>query len=449
MKFAGLFSRWSAGRIDTTILLIGTFAVGMFLGGSVPATPKRPDFELAAARIDPSCVGVVTQAGGTVRDRGAGFVLRSGGLVVTAAHVVAGGGPIAVRLASGEETAARVVGVDEVADVAVLRIDAEPPAIVAAPAGSIGRGDPVAAIGDPLGYAGTLTVGHLSTMARAYGETSPYDLIQHDAALNPGSSGGPLIDRDGRVVGMNVAIADGSRRHVGIGLALPIAVVERVADRLVGEGFAARVRLGARLRGTEALAGAIPDLPAGVVIEEVDPRSAAARAGLAAGDVVVAADEVRLSGPRDLARALEGKRVGDPVRLRLRLRAGEGEREVTVRLGIAPREEAGAAAGETVELDLGLGVVAGRITTVRADGPAESAGLAVGDEVLAIGGRRTEGEDTAVLLRRAETSAGPGGVALLVRRDEKTRWVVLGPRGRLDGEAPFGSNAEALSSHLF
>ena len=445
MNSADLTDRRSPRRIDTTILLCGVFAAGIFLGVSVPAEPVRVDFARATARVDPSCVGIVTRESGTARDRGAGFVLRAGGVVVTAAHVVAGAGPIGVRLANGEEKPARLVGVDGLADVALLRIDADPPPIAAAPAGAVGRGEAVAAIGDPLGYAGTLTVGHLSTPARSYDEASPYDLIQHDAALNPGSSGGPLIDREGRVIGMNVAIADGARRNVGIGLALPISVVERVADRLESEGPATRVRLGARLRGSEALRGAMPGLPTGVVVEAVDPGSAAAKAGLAAGDLVVAADEARLAGPRDLARVLEAKRVGDP--LRLKVANGDGEREVSVRLGLAPREERAAAVVEAT--DLGLELTEGRIATLRAEGPAENAGLAVGDEILAIGERRVAGETGASLLRAAEATAGPGGVALLVRRDDKTRWVVLGPRGRLDGEAGFGSNAEALTSHLF
>ncbi len=445
MNSADIHSRRPVWRIDTTILLLGAFATGLLLGGTAPAEPVTPDFVRAAARVDPSCVGIVSRESGTARDRGAGFVLGAGGVVVTAAHVVVGAGPIAVRLANGEETPARLVGVDEVADVAVLRIDADPPAITAAPAGAVGRGDPVAAIGDPLGYAATLTVGHLSTAARPYGETSPHDLIQHDAALNPGSSGGPLIDREGRVVGMNLAIADGARRHVGIGLALPIAVVERVAGRMANEGFAPRLRLGLRLRGAEALRGAIPNLPAGVVVEAVEPRSAAARGGLAAGDLLVAADGVRLTGARDLARALEAKRVGDP--LRLGVRVGDDEREVILRVGIAAANPEEPAVPETV--DLGLDIAAGRIATVRPEGPAESAGLAVGDEVLAIGMRRLTGEEGSSAVRDAEATAGPGGVALLVRREEKTRWVVLGKRGRLDGDAPFGSNAEALSSHLF
>lgn len=435
---------------DPSVLLLGVLALGLVAlpGRAAPVFPGEPDFAAAADRVDPSCVGVVLRDGGEVRERGAGFVLRPGGLVVTAAHVVDRPGEIRVRLADGRETGARLIGLDDLADVALLRIAEEALPVTAAPAGGLRRGDPVAAVGDPLGFSATLTVGHVSATARPWGETSPFDMIQHDAALNPGSSGGPLVDREGRVVAMNLAIADGARRHVGIGLALPMPVVEAVADRLLREGSPMRPRLGARLRGAEALRPAIPSLAAGVVVEAVEPRSPAAEGGLAPGDLVVAADGAPLAGPRDLARALEGKRIGDT--LRLTLHEASGGRTATLHLAVAPADLPPAAPVEPVVLGVTVAPGAGsRITAVGAATAAEAAGLGVGDEILAVGDRRTAGEDVAALLAAAETTAGPSGVALLVRRGEATRWLVLGPHGRLDGEAPFGSNAEAFSSHSF
>jgi S1-C subfamily serine protease len=432
------------------VLLLGTIALLALLFGArpAPAAGSPVDFAAAAQRVDPSCVGILGRGSGRSGDRGAGFVLRPGGVVATAAHVVAGLGEVAVRLPDGGEVAARVIGVDELSDVALLRIPADPPPVIAAPAGALRRGEPVAAIGDPLGFAGTLTVGHVSSPARPFDETSPYDLVQHDAALNPGSSGGPLIDAEGRVVAMNVAIADGARRHVGIGLALPIAVVERIADRLLADGGLARPRLGLRLRAAATLRSAIPSLAAGIVVEAVEPASPAAAAGLEPGDLLVAAAGRPLERPRDLARALETLRPGDDIRLTTR--AGEGERTVTVRLAAAARPQPATETAEAVALGLALEPGASRrIAAVAPDTPAGSAGLAVGDELLAVAGRRVDGEGGASLLREAEAAPAPGGVALLVRRGDTTRLVVLGPRGRLDADAPFGSNAEALSSHLF
>jgi S1-C subfamily serine protease len=450
VTFQTAFRISSTRRFDPTVLLLGALALAAVLFGVRPGAAAAPpiDFAVAAERVDPSCVGILGRGTGRSGDRGAGFVLRPGGIVVTAAHVVAGVGEIGVRLADGGEVAARVIGVDELSDVAVLRVPADPPPIAVAPAGTLRRGAAVAAIGDPLGFAATLTVGHVSSPARPFDETSPYELVQHDAALNPGSSGGPLIDAEGRVVAMNVAIADGARRHVGIGLALPIEVVERIADRLLADGALARPRLGLRLRAAATLRSAIPSLAAGIVVEAVEPASPAAAAGLEPGDLLVAAGGRRLERPRDLALALETLRPGDE--LRLTTREVEGERTVTVRLAAATRPQPSAEAPEAVALGLDLEPGASRrIAAVAPDTPAGSAGLAVGDELLAVSGRRVEGEGGASLLRAAEASPAPGGVALLVRRGDTTRLVVLGPRGRLDADAPFGSNAEALSSHLF
>ncbi|MCE1238088.1 MAG: trypsin-like peptidase domain-containing protein [Hyphomicrobiales bacterium] len=399
---------------------------------------------IATTRIDAATVGILV--GDERGSRGAGFVWRTGGAIVTAAHVVEGGGDIRVRLPDGRVSAARVLGVDDVADVALLRIDGDPPVPTFARSERLRRGDLVAAVGDPLGFAGTLTVGHVSTPARRWGETSPYDLIQHDAALNPGSSGGPLVDASGDVVGMNLAIADGARRHVGIGFALPIEVVDRIAARLLAEGFVARPRLGLRLRPASSLRATIPTLADGLVTEAVDAGSPAAAAGIAPGDVIVAVDGQRMTASEDLVRLLETKRPGDV--LRLDLGAAQGVRTVVLGRRSSPTRALRVAAREAFDPGLSFASeTGGRIATVVPGGPAETAGLAVGDEILEIGEHRLDGADSARLL--AEAAAGSGGVALLVRRAATTRWVVLGPHGRLDVEAPFGSNAEARTSRLF
>lgn len=434
-------------RSSSRALLLGVVVAASL--ATIPVAARAAgapvDFTAAAARIDRSVVGVGPVDANSQRNRGAGFVLP-GGRVVTAAHVVAGVDEVRLRLPDGRQTPARVIGRDELSDVALLRTSADLVPATPAPAGSLRRGAPVAAVGDPLGFSATLTVGHVSTPARPWGETSPWDLVQHDAALNPGSSGGPLVDAEGRVVAMNVAIADGARRHVGIGLALPIEVVTAIAERLAREGDIPRPRLGLRLRATEAL-GPAADLPAGVVIEAVEPGSPAVDAGLTAGEVVTAVDGTPVASARDLARLLEPKRPGDTLRLTLR-DTGAG-RHVSLALAAPPRPPTEAVA-ETSPLGLAMEAAPSRrIAAVSPDGAAEAAGLAAGDEVLAIAGRRVGEGDAAERLRAVEASARPGGVALLVARGDKTRWVVIGPNGRLDCEAPFGSNAEALSSHSF
>jgi len=409
------------------------------LGGDPPAAAEDA-FAAAARRIDGSVVGIL-RAGTSC---GAGFVWRGGGLVVTAAHVAAAAGEIRVRTADGREWAARPIGSDDVSDVALLRIDADPPPAPQAPADAVRRGDAVAAIGDPLGFSATLTVGHLSDPARRFGDTSPYDVLQHDAALNPGSSGGQLIDRDGRVLAMNLAIADGGRRHVGIGFALPIAVVDRIAARLLAEGEIARPHLGVRLREAAALRAAIPRLADGLVVEAVEPGSPAT--DLAPGAEILAADGIRLRSLVDLARLLDARRPGDTLRLTL----ADGERSVV--LGRRPPPAAPPRTRGVTPFSPGFALDPdgrGRVAAVAPSGPAAAAGLAVGDEILSIGDRRLAGADGPKILAEAVRGGGAGGLALLVRRGGDTRWLVLGPQGRLDVDAPFGSNVEARTSHSF
>ncbi len=409
------------------------------------ATPAPGDgFVAAATRIDASGLGLTTEGPDGHRNYGAGFALRRGGLVATAAHLVERAHRITARLPDGREVAADLVGADPLSDVAVLKISADLPTVTPAPAAELRRGAEVAALGDPLGFGGTLTVGHLSSPARPWGETTPYDFLQHDAALNPGSSGGALIDRTGRVIGMNVAIADGARRNVGIGLAVPIALVERIADRLIRDRALPRPTLGLRLRDTATLRHPIPTLTGpGAVIEAVEPGSPAALAGLTVGQIVVAAEGQPIRGVRDLARALEPKSPGD--RFRLAVITGDDVRgiEFTLTPNPPPKSLADPAPGAPLGLELEAGWPT-RIRSVQVDSPAALAGLGAGDEILSIGLRRldargVDGPDV--------PTAGPEGVALLVRRGDLTRIVVLGRHGRLDDDAPFGSNAEAAGSH--
>lgn len=432
--------RRRAGRFA---VVVAASILGPSAGGEASAGPSSVgDFAAAAARIDRSSVGLVVEDRDGRREWGAGFALRRGGIVVTAAHVVRTARRVGARLPDGRVVAAEVVGADDLSDVAVLRLPLDLPPVAVAPLPR--RGAPVVAVGDPLGFSATLTAGHVSHPARPWGATNPYDMVQHDAALNPGSSGGALADRAGRVVGMNVAIADGSRRNVGIGLAVPIAVVARIADRLAHDGDLQRPALRMRLRDNATLRAAIPALTGpGAMIESVEPDAPAAAAGLAAGQIVVAAEGRPVRDVRDLAVALEPKRPGD--RFRIVVMVGDDARAIDFVLGgVTPLPApASAEADEPLGLDLDAGAPP-RIRSVAAGSAAEGAGLATGDEILSIGLGRADADR---LDRSLGSGAGADGVALLVRRGERTRWVILGRHGRLDGEAPFGSNAEATGSH--
>lgn len=417
--------------------------------GDAPAVAV--DFTRAAQRIGVSVVDLEVTGRDGRRRFASGFAYRPDGWIVTAEHAVADARRIVARLPDGRRVEARDVAADALADVAVARLPKAATLVPVAFADTTPmRGRPVAALGNPLGYGGSLTVGVVSAIDRDGGPDTPYDMLQHDASLNPGSSGGPLIDATGAVLGMNVAIPDGARRDVGIGLAVPADVVRRIADRLVTGGDLARPRLGLRLRDASALRDAIPALVGeGVIVENVEPGSAAARAGLKAGRLVVAAEGRPVRTTRDLARALEPKAPGDHFRVVVL----DGDAAQTLEFALDGRPAtAPRPAADAVAPRWGLTFAADEttITAVAADSSADVAGLRPGDRLRAVGLTRIGADHPggSTLDAAIRAAADGSGVALLVERDGATRWLVLDSTGRLDTMAPFGSNSEAAASVL-
>ncbi len=195
----------------------------------------RPDTEAAARAILPSVVQV--QAG---RSTGSGFVIDASGHVMTNAHVVDGVSRAVLLLGDGRRVTATVVGGDEDEDIAVLRVDGDAPgAARLGTSASLQIGQPVIAVGSPLGLSGTVTAGVVSAVdrtSRLGGADRP--MVQTDASINPGNSGGPLVDLQGRVVGVNTAIATTSARsgNIGIGFAVPIDRAVQVASTIIAGG---------------------------------------------------------------------------------------------------------------------------------------------------------------------------------------------------------------------
>jgi serine protease Do len=275
------------------------------------------------------------------RGGGSGVVITPDGFMLTSAHVVEGrrGGRPRIRAAftDGREVDARVVGTDPLSDLALLRAEGEAhrPAELG-DAAQLRVGQLVVAIGNPHGFAGSVTAGVVSALGRSLptrsGQTTRIvdDVIQTDAALNPGNSGGALVDGTGRVVGINTAVAG-----VGLGLAVPInATTRAVISALMRDGRVRRAWIG--------IAGGTRPLPPrvaaaigrdrGVEVVEVSPASPAAAAGLRPEDLVVAIDGVPVRGVDDMHRVLTADHIGR--RSELTVMRGSGER----RLAITPRE---------------------------------------------------------------------------------------------------------------
>ena len=277
----------------------------------------------ASEKISPSVVKIdVAQAGrsrsGEPHERqggGSGFVFTPDGLILTNSHVVHGATRIQVSFSDGHRFPAHTIGDDPATDLAVIRIDA--PQIVAAPLGDSQKlrvGQLAIAIGNPYGFQYTVTAGVVSALGRSlrsYSGRLIDDVIQTDASLNPGNSGGPLVSSDGRVVGVNTATIMGAQ---GLCFAIGINTAKFVAGRLLRDGRIRRAYIGVEAQTAPLHRRLIRfyDLPqeSGVIVSAVTPDSPAQRAGLREGDVIVALDGEPVAGVDDLHRLLTDARVG-------------------------------------------------------------------------------------------------------------------------------------------
>jgi Do/DeqQ family serine protease len=273
---------------------------------------------------------------------GSGVIVREDGLIVTNHHVIEDAKEIMVVLADRREYKAEVLGDDDTADLALLRIGVGMERLPTLPMGDSDQlevGDLVLAIGNPFGIGKTVTSGIVSALARTTPEIgSDLSFIQTDAAINPGNSGGALVTLDGRLVGINTAIfTQGGGGSIGIGFAIPVNLVEaliRSVER--GGDELARAWLGARTRPVDSALATTLGLrrPVGVLVSEVHPDGPAARAGLAQGDVVLAVDGAEVVDARGLNFRLAIGQVGQNADLEV-WRDGE-RRTMTLALETPP-----------------------------------------------------------------------------------------------------------------
>lgn len=288
-----------------------------------------------AAAVVPSTVAV--EIGGFLSaSSGSGVVYGDDGYIITNHHVVEGGGSIDVVFVDGARYPAEVVGSDPVTDIAVLLVDREDLApITVGSSDDLAIGEPAVAIGNPLGLAGgpTVTAGIVSALDRRLG-TGPDDelfgLVQTDAPIAPGSSGGALVDASGRLVGITTAIAVSEVGSVDLGFAVPTAIAIGVANDLIESGEVRHALLG--ISGETAFAedsGA--QFPVGVLVNSVASRSAYEGAGGQVNDVIVAIDDHEVKTIDSLLARLRRLRAGDLARVRI-LR-GDGTTTLEVTLG--------------------------------------------------------------------------------------------------------------------
>lgn len=309
--------------------------------------------QAVAQKVTPSVV-MIEVASNRGQGEGSGVVLSSDGLILTNHHVAAGGGAggdMQVTFSDGSTAAATLVGADPVSDLAVIKAkgktDLKP--IELGSSAGLQVGQPVVAIGSPLGLAGTVTTGIVSALNRPVSTTGEgggdptvpnpvIDAIQTDAAINPGNSGGALVDQQGRLIGINTAIASlGSSGaagqqsgSIGLGFAIPVDQARRVADELIKTGHATYAQIGMTVQRDESVHGAR--------VLDVIPNGPAAQARIPAGAIVTEFDDRTIDSGDALVAAVRSKKPGDKVQVTYTDRQGGGSKTVEVTLAAAAVE---------------------------------------------------------------------------------------------------------------
>lgn len=365
---------------------------------------------------------------------GSGFLVSPDGYILTNAHVVAGASQIQIKLTDKREFKARLIGADKRTDVAVLKIEASdlPTVKIGSPA-QLKVGEWVAAIGAPFGFDNTVTAGIVSAKGRSLPDENYVPFIQTDVAINPGNSGGPLFSLRGEVVGINSQIYSRSGGFMGISFAIPIDIAMNVAEQLKSTGKVSRGQLGVHIQELSLdLAKSFGRSDAkGALVVNVEANSAAAKAGIEVGDIILQFDGKGIESSKDLPILVGARPPGSQVNVDL-WRKGEGK-TVVVQLAElanetkpqgnkAPAQAVPPARFEALGLALReIPTPPGGLLIENAQGLAAKAGLMRGDVILAVN------QTPVPTLKAFETlMAGAGeGVALLVRRGQNTLFIPM------------------------
>jgi serine protease Do len=471
--------RVAAAMAATGVLALGALALSHMAGSSparaaeaVPAqqaaaplvrTAALPDFSAIVKQYGPSVVNITTsgtrkasaaqiplpdffrglpfqfhmqpQGDVPVQGEGSGFIVGSDGIVLTNAHVVQDASEVTVKLTDRREFRAKVLGTDPATDVAVLKIDAKNlPAVHIGNAEAANVGEWVVAIGSPFGFENSVTAGIVSAKGRSLPGDTYVPFIQTDVAVNPGNSGGPLFNLAGEVIGINSQIYSRSGGYQGLSFAIPIDVALRVKDQIVATGHATHARLGVNVQTmNQALAESFGlDRANGALVADVTPGSAADKAGLKPGDVVLSFNGRPVRDSAQLAAMVGESNPGDAAKMEI-WRKGD-KRTLEAKLGTASDESAKQASAGSAEehAQLGLAVrpltpeerkeadVPGGLVVEGVNGPAAQAGVQPGDIVLQAGGKPVKSvEDLRAAAKSGKT------VALLVQRGDRRLFVPL------------------------
>ena len=379
---------------------------------------------------------------------GSGFLLTADGYIMTNAHVVRGADDIYVKLTDKREFKAKLIGTDQRTDVALIKIEAVGmPAVTIGDSNRLRVGEWVIAIGSPFELDNTVTAGIVSAKGRDTGEYVPF--IQTDVAINPGNSGGPLINMRGEVVGINSMIYSRSGGYQGISFAIPIDEAMRIGDQLKTGGRVTRGFLGVQPGAvTKDVAESLGlKTPSGAVVEKVIPNSAAEKAGLKEGDVILKFDGKTVEKHTDLPRIVGNTKPAQRVQVQvwrngaardINLTLGEMEAERVAQRGAKPVPDKGGAKEAKPEANA-LGLVVSDVNEAKrkelkidrgvvvdvVEGAAARAGLRAGDVIMSLLNTDITGvKQFAELVGKLDKSKI---VALLVRRGESSQYITIRP----------------------
>lgn len=388
------------------------------------------------------------QSGERAQALGSGFIISPDGYIVTNNHVIANATGIKVTLDDGTELPGKLIGADPKSDLAVVKVEAKKdlPTISWGDSDKLRLGDQVLAIGNPFGIGTTVTAGIVSARGRDL-HSGPYDdFIQIDAPINHGNSGGPLVDNNGKVVGINTAIYSPNGGSVGVGFAIPSDEAKTIVAKLQKDGTIDHGYLGVQIQQvTQDVADAIGlAKPKGALVADVTKDSPAANADIKRGDVITAVGSKTVTTPKDLSRLVADFTPGDKETITVwrdgkivDLKVAIGGNSDGTELASAKSDKAtpsgpriGVALGDLtpdVREHMGLSddVKGAVVANVAPDRPAAEAGVKAGDIILSVSGKTVQNASEAKNAVAAAAKDDKKSVLLLIQRGDNKTFVAV------------------------
>ena len=444
-------------NVQPAVVKIGVVKNGAKLarldGRPMPLDPDSPMGQLFR-RFGPGPYAFGPQQGeveGRVEGLGSGFIIDKSGYIVTNNHVINGADEIKVTLSDGRELSAKLIGTDPQTDLAVIKVEpkGELPSVTFADSDRARVGDWVVAIGSPFGLGGSVTAGIISARGRDI-HSGPYDdYLQIDAPINSGNSGGPVINAEGKVVGVNTAIYSPNGGNIGIGFAIPAGEAARVVSQLRDHGGVTRGWLGVQIQPVSAeMADALHvQGNAGALVAEVLPKSPAQRAGIKVGDVIMSFGDTPLKDARDLSKAVAKAAPGSKVNIVI-VRNGSSQQLSTIidrnaQNDVATNDDQKQDRNDDDNLDAALGVALGQLSSearaqlnlddsvhgalvvgVKNGSAADQSGLRPGDIIVRVNNAEVADASSAKLaLGKMRGDKRP--VVVLVRRGDQQFFTAM------------------------